>query len=102
MGQDAYHFVERGNFEVQNCAVSLQPVHNRSGGIEQLELNILFACPVLEKHEHPQAAAANRAHFGKIQHNDAGGCLRQHNIAKFENLIAAYDPAFALNDRQVT
>jgi hypothetical protein len=102
MGQDAHHFVEAGNLKVQDGTILHQPLHDRWGRTKQFELNTMFAGPALEKRKHPEAATANRFHFRKIQGNDARGCSRRHNIAKLEDGVAPDDPAFALNDGQVT
>jgi len=71
-----------------------QPVDHRSGRTEQLELNMVVACPAIKKHQHSQAPAADCFHCRKIERDDAGISLFLHNIAKLENRFAADDPAF--------
>jgi len=53
--------------------------------------------PSLQECEHSQAPTASHLHFLEIQYTDAGGGLRQDSITKFENSLAVYDSACALN-----
>src|SRR5208282_191252 len=99
--EDPHHFVEARNLEVENGAVLHQPFQYRSRGTKQLELDTVLARPAVEKGEHLQAASSDGSDFGKIEHNDAGGGLGQHNIAKLEDRLVADHPAFALNHCQV-
>src|SRR5579859_29798 len=102
LGEEAHHFVEACNLEVEDRAIVHQPFHHCFGGTEQLQLNVVCGSPALEKQQHTEAATTDRFDFGKIERNDAGLGLRHYDIAKLENGVAVDDPSFTINHTQIS
>ncbi|PYV87721.1 MAG: hypothetical protein DMG90_17070 [Acidobacteria bacterium] len=91
-----------GELEFRNPFELFETAAHRGGRIKQLDLNIVIAAPALQEHDHAKAAAFKGIDFGKVEHNRAGINLGDDFIAQTESCVATYQPAFTLNNSDIT
>src|SRR5208282_4210866 len=101
VAQNAHQFMKGRHLKIQRRADLTEPFHHRSRRAKQLQLDVAFIGPMLQKGKHSQPPAPDRAHFREIQRYDPSASLRHHRVPQLENSIAADDPAFALHHRQI-